>query len=252
KARRWPGDDVQLDKRQRYLHSKEQVDWNRTCPRMVPFIEYCKRLAFDEEPDYDYLTKCLRRATARNITSYPSLTIRTVECYACRRKKDMAEWKRERRPQRLNDSIAPGAGARMPAAMRRSSAFSSAASRSQLSCKTDIDTEDCEKLQSDGAMDPATYAVSRIHEPPSSYCRSFQTQQAQRSEWKFSQDSVLDPRKCRRCEERLKSFYDAETQRTGELSWHVRRRISDNARTLFDRRFWWTTASFLDARDDKK
>ncbi|KAH7710769.1 casein kinase I [Aphelenchoides avenae] len=252
KAHRWHGDDVQLDKRQRYLHSKEQVDWKRACPQMVAFIEYCKRLAFDEEPDYDYLTKCLRSATARNITSYPSLTIRTVECYACRRKKDMTGRKRELRPQRLNDSIASGGDARMAAAMRRSSAFSPATSRHQLSCKTDIDLADCEKLEPDGVMDLATYAVSRVREPPSLYCRSFQTQKAQRSDWKFSQDSVLDPRKCRRCEERLKSFYDAETQRTGELSWHVRRRINDNARTLYDRRFWWTTASFLDACEDQK
>ncbi|KAH7662587.1 hypothetical protein AAVH_43451, partial [Aphelenchoides avenae] len=214
KARRWHGNDVQLNKRQRYLHSKERVDWNQACPQMAAFIEYCKHLSFEEEPDYDYLMKCLRRATTRNIASYPSLTVESLECYPCRRKKAMTERKKD---------VRPGADVQMAAAMRRSSVFPTAISRPQLSCRTDIDLAGCVKFESNSVKDLAAYA----------------TQQAQRYGWKFSQDSLLEPRKCRRCEERLKSFYDAEKQQTGELSWHVRRRIDNDAQTMYGHRFWW-------------
>ncbi|KAH7673221.1 hypothetical protein AAVH_42299, partial [Aphelenchoides avenae] len=85
-----------------------------------------------------------------------------------------------------------------------------------------IDLADCVKFESDVVKDLAAYA----------------TQQAQKFGWKFSQESVLDPRKCRRCEERLKSFYDSERQRTAALSWDVRKRIGNDARTMYGHRFW--------------
>ncbi|KAH7671489.1 hypothetical protein AAVH_42711 [Aphelenchoides avenae] len=99
-----------------------------------------------------------------------------------------------------------------------------------------IDLADCAKFESDSVKDLAAYA----------------TEQAQRYAWKFSQDSLLEPRKCRKCEERLKSFYDAEKQRMGELSWHVRRRINEDARTMYSHLFWWTINSFLNAREDQQ
>ncbi|KAH7702322.1 hypothetical protein AAVH_30526 [Aphelenchoides avenae] len=185
---------------------------------MAAFIEYCKHLSFEEEPDYDFLKKCLRRATTRNLASYPSLTIDSLECYPCRRKKAMAD----ARPERLNDSIVSGADAQMAVAMRRSNVFPTAISRPQLSCRTDIDLADCAKFESNSVKDLAAYA----------------TEQAQKFGWKSSQDSVFDHRKCRKCEERLKSFYDSEKQRTGELSWQVRRRIDEDARTMYGHRFW--------------
>jgi casein kinase I family protein HRR25 len=51
-------------KHQMYIkirNMKEQASWNDICPAMVEWMNYCKKLSFTDEPDYEHLLKILRK-----------------------------------------------------------------------------------------------------------------------------------------------------------------------------------------------
>uniref|UniRef100_A0A914YMC1 non-specific serine/threonine protein kinase n=1 Tax=Panagrolaimus superbus TaxID=310955 RepID=A0A914YMC1_9BILA len=51
-------------KHQMYIkirNMKEQASWADICPAMAEWMNYCKKLSFTDEPDYDHLLKILRK-----------------------------------------------------------------------------------------------------------------------------------------------------------------------------------------------